>query len=58
MESRRPNLIRALNEMENFKMELKWDFQSWGKCLAQFESLNEKCLEFGHSSHFALFSII
>ncbi|CAG2178818.1 unnamed protein product [Oppiella nova] len=31
MECRRPNLIRALNTMQNFKMQLKWDFQSWGK---------------------------
>ena len=30
MEQRRPNLIQALNEIGNFKMELKWDFQSWG----------------------------
>ncbi|CAG2106886.1 unnamed protein product [Medioppia subpectinata] len=29
MECRRPNLIRALNTMQNFRMELKWDFQSW-----------------------------
>ncbi|CAG2179702.1 unnamed protein product, partial [Oppiella nova] len=29
MECRRPNLIRALNTMQNFKMQLKWDFQSW-----------------------------
>lgn len=31
MEQRRPNLIRALRQMGDFYMELKWDFQSWGK---------------------------
>ncbi|KAG4071079.1 hypothetical protein HA402_002751 [Bradysia odoriphaga] len=29
MEQRRPNLIRALRQMGDFYMELKWDFQSW-----------------------------
>ncbi|XP_023240014.1 ankyrin repeat domain-containing protein 13C-like [Centruroides sculpturatus] len=29
MELRRPDLIRALNQMGDFFMELKWDFQSW-----------------------------
>ncbi|XP_054275927.1 ankyrin repeat domain-containing protein 13C-A-like isoform X2 [Macrosteles quadrilineatus] len=29
MEERRPNLIKALNQMGDFYMELKWDFQSW-----------------------------
>lgn len=32
MEERRPNLVRALNKINDFYMELKWDFQSWGKC--------------------------
>ncbi|CAH1132684.1 unnamed protein product [Ceutorhynchus assimilis] len=29
MEHRRPNLVTALNKIDNFYMELKWDFQSW-----------------------------
>ncbi|XP_066995161.1 ankyrin repeat domain-containing protein 13C isoform X2 [Anabrus simplex] len=29
MEERRPNLVNALNQMGDFYMELKWDFQSW-----------------------------
>lgn len=29
MEHRRPNLVVALNKIDNFYMELKWDFQSW-----------------------------
>ncbi|XP_076309194.1 ankyrin repeat domain-containing protein 13C-like isoform X2 [Tachypleus tridentatus] len=29
METRRPDLVRALNQMGDFFMELKWDFQSW-----------------------------
>lgn len=31
MEVRRPDLTLALSEMGDFFMELKWDFQSWGK---------------------------
>lgn len=31
MEERRPNLVEALRQMGDFYMELKWDFQSWGK---------------------------
>lgn len=31
MEERRPNLVKALKQMNDFYMELKWDFQSWGK---------------------------
>lgn len=31
MEERRPNLVAALNQMGDFYMELKWDFQSWGE---------------------------
>lgn len=31
IELRRPDLILALNQMGDFFMELKWDFQSWGK---------------------------
>lgn len=30
MEQRRPNLVKALKQMGDFYMELKWDFQSWG----------------------------
>lgn len=30
MEERRPNLVKALKQMGDFYMELKWDFQSWG----------------------------
>lgn len=33
MEERRPNLVKALKQMGDFYMELKWDFQSWGKQL-------------------------
>ncbi|XP_050311709.1 ankyrin repeat domain-containing protein 13C [Anthonomus grandis grandis] len=29
MEQRRPNLVSALNKIDDFYMELKWDFQSW-----------------------------
>ncbi|KAL3271060.1 hypothetical protein HHI36_021560 [Cryptolaemus montrouzieri] len=29
MEERRPNLVEALNRINDFYMELKWDFQSW-----------------------------
>lgn len=29
MEQRRPNLVAALNKINDFYMELKWDFQSW-----------------------------
>ncbi|XP_060533609.1 ankyrin repeat domain-containing protein 13C [Cylas formicarius] len=29
MEHRRPNLVAALNKINDFYMELKWDFQSW-----------------------------
>lgn len=31
MERRRPHLVEALKGMGDFYMELKWDFQSWGK---------------------------
>jgi len=30
MTERRPNLIKAINQIGDFYMELKWDFQSWG----------------------------
>lgn len=29
METRRPDLIRALDQIQDFYMELKWDFHSW-----------------------------
>lgn len=29
IEERRPNLVKALRQMGDFYMELKWDFQSW-----------------------------
>uniref|UniRef100_A0A182MD22 Ankyrin repeat domain-containing protein n=1 Tax=Anopheles culicifacies TaxID=139723 RepID=A0A182MD22_9DIPT len=29
MEQRRPNLVKALKQMGDFYMELKWDFHSW-----------------------------
>lgn len=29
MECRRPDLIRALSQIQDFYMELKWDFHSW-----------------------------
>lgn len=36
MEERRPNLVAALHQMGDFYMELKWDFQSWGKFFTYF----------------------
>jgi len=30
MSARRPHLIKALERIQDFYMELKWDFQSWG----------------------------
>lgn len=35
IEERRPNLVKALKQMGDFYMELKWDFQSWGKSYGQ-----------------------
>lgn len=29
MGERRPNLLAGLNKMQDFYMELKWDFHSW-----------------------------
>ncbi|CAG9834225.1 unnamed protein product [Diabrotica balteata] len=29
MEERRPNLVKALSKIDDFYMELKWDFHSW-----------------------------
>lgn len=37
MEERRPNLVKALNQIGDFYMELKWDFQSWGKSCLQHD---------------------
>ena len=31
LEDRRPALISALREIDDFYLELKWDFQSWGE---------------------------
>lgn len=31
MSSRRPFLVKALEKIQDFYMELKWDFQSWGE---------------------------
>jgi hypothetical protein len=31
LEERRPALIQALKDIEDFYLELKWDFHSWGK---------------------------
>lgn len=31
MGERRPNLLAGLNKMQDFYMELKWDFHSWCK---------------------------
>ncbi len=31
MSERRPNLLTGLNKMQDFYMELKWDFHSWCK---------------------------
>ena len=31
LEKRRPALIAALKDLGDFYLELKWDFQSWGK---------------------------
>lgn len=36
MEERRPNLVNALNQIKDFYMELKWDFQSWGERMKYF----------------------
>lgn len=36
MEERRPNLVAALHQMGDFYMELKWDFQSWGKLFMHY----------------------
>lgn len=36
MEERRPNLVEALNRINDFYMELKWDFQSWGEQFVYF----------------------
>lgn len=36
IEERRPNLVKALKQMGDFYMELKWDFQSWGKLVHLF----------------------
>ncbi|KAG1714349.1 Ankyrin repeat domain-containing protein 13C [Nymphon striatum] len=36
MEQRRPNLISALESIGDFKMELKWDFQSWIPLVSRF----------------------
>lgn len=30
MSSRRPHLTKALERIQDFYMEIKWDFQSWG----------------------------
>uniref|UniRef100_T1J1L4 Ankyrin repeat domain-containing protein n=1 Tax=Strigamia maritima TaxID=126957 RepID=T1J1L4_STRMM len=39
MEERQPDLIRALNQMGDFYMELKWDFQSWDTTLLDFHDM-------------------
>ena len=39
METRRPDLVRALSQMGDFYMELKWDFQSWGEFVLVIEKL-------------------
>lgn len=31
LEDRRPALIQALKDLGDFYLELRWDFQSWGK---------------------------
>lgn len=31
LDERRPALIQALEDIGDFYLELKWDFQSWGK---------------------------
>jgi hypothetical protein len=31
MSNRRPHLVKALERIQDFYMELKWDFQSWGE---------------------------
>lgn len=42
MEVRRPNLVEALNRIHDFYMELKWDFQSWGKIVREMTFLLRK----------------
>lgn len=36
MESRRPKLIKALSLIEDFQMELKWEFYSWVPLVKRF----------------------
>lgn len=31
IEDRRPNLVSALKQVGDFYMQIKWDFQSWGR---------------------------
>lgn len=31
IEERRPSLVSALKQVGDFYMQIKWDFQSWGK---------------------------
>ena len=34
LEAKRPQLIDALEELGDFYLEIRWDFQSWGRyCL-------------------------
>lgn len=39
IEDRRPNLVSALKQVGDFYMQIKWDFQSWGKTLLIFTQL-------------------
>lgn len=31
MEHRKPHLIKMLKSLDDFYLELKWDFQTWSK---------------------------
>jgi hypothetical protein len=45
MEERRPNLVEAFRRMGDFYMELKWDFQSWGKFAKHITDIRHTILE-------------
>lgn len=36
LESRRPNLVAALRKLEDFELELKWEFHSWVPFLSKY----------------------
>jgi len=40
LDERRPALIQALEDIGDFYLELKWDFQSWGTTFLIMTSFN------------------